>query len=146
MLERLKTRFSVPVHGFAGIWGTLSPGLFATGQFGAPTPTGPDTSAGALVTGLFYGGGWSQLKVQAIGSAAVTVAVLAVSLALMYGVKAIGWLRVSTEGELEGLDKHEHGGTAYPEQVGAVHSGMPVGEAKGLAAASSAVAMSATGT
>ncbi|HEX8110480.1 MAG TPA: ammonium transporter, partial [Kofleriaceae bacterium] len=47
---------AVPVHGFCGIWGTLSLGLFATGEFGAPTPTGADTSAGALVTGLFYGG------------------------------------------------------------------------------------------
>src|SRR5437667_8763729 len=31
---------AVPVHGFAGIWGTLSLGLFATGKFGVPTPTG----------------------------------------------------------------------------------------------------------
>jgi len=45
---------AVAVHGAAGIWGTLSLGLFATGQYGAPTPTGADTSAGALVTGLFY--------------------------------------------------------------------------------------------
>ena len=29
-------------------------------------------------------------------------------------------LRVSKEGELEGLDLHEHGGTAYPELIGAV--------------------------
>jgi Amt family ammonium transporter len=137
---------AVPVHGFCGIWGTLSLGLFATGEFGASTPTGADTSPASLVTGLFYGGGWSQLKIQAIGSASVTVAVLATSLALMYGVKAIGWLRVSEDGELEGLDKHEHGGPAYPELVGTVHSGEPVADARGMAAASSAVAISATGT
>jgi Amt family ammonium transporter len=134
------------VHGACGIWGTLSLGLFATGEFGAPTPIGADTSAGSLVTGLFYGGGWSQLKIQAIGSVSVTVAVLATSLALMYGVKAIGWLRVSAEGELEGLDKHEHGGPAYPELVGTVHSGEPVEDARSLAGASAAVAMSATGS
>ena len=29
-----------PVHGAAGIWGTWSLGLFATGQFGAPDPDG----------------------------------------------------------------------------------------------------------
>src|SRR5256885_5838102 len=31
-----------PVHGLAGIWGTLSIGLFATGQFGIPTADGAD--------------------------------------------------------------------------------------------------------
>ena len=35
----------------------------------------------------------------------------------MYGVKATGTLRVSREGELEGLDLHEHGMLAYPEYV-----------------------------
>ena len=33
----------------------------------------------------------------------------------MYAVKATGTLRVSTAGEVEGLDLHEHGMTAYPE-------------------------------
>src|SRR6266705_3346969 len=46
---------AVPVHMFAGIWGTLSLGLFATGQYGLPAPTGVDTST--IVKGLFYGGG-----------------------------------------------------------------------------------------
>jgi Amt family ammonium transporter len=36
---------------------------------------------------------------------------------LMYAVKATGTLRVSEEGELEGLDLHEHGTEAYPEMV-----------------------------
>jgi hypothetical protein len=39
-------------------------------------------------------------------------------MALMYAVKATGTLRVSREGELEGLDLHEHGGGAYPELIG----------------------------
>jgi Amt family ammonium transporter len=115
---------AVPVHGMCGIWGTLSLGLFATGQFGAPTPTGADTSPAALVSGLFYGGGFAQLKAQAIGSASVTVATFAVAIALMYGVKLGGWLRVSKEGELEGIDVHEHGGHAYPELIGGVSSGI----------------------
>ena len=34
---------------------------------------------------------------------------------MMYGLKYIGMLRVSKEGELEGLDLHEHGASAYPE-------------------------------
>ena len=112
---------AVPVHGFCGIWGTLSLGLFATGQYGASGPTGADNSAGAVVTGLFYGGGVNQLIGQAMGSLAVTAASLGVGLALMYAVKATGTLRVSRDGELEGLDLHEHGGTAYPELVGAIH-------------------------
>ena len=45
---------AVPVHLAAGIWGTLSLGLFATGEYGVPTATGADVSA--TVTGLFYGG------------------------------------------------------------------------------------------
>lgn len=106
---------AVAVHGVCGIWGTLSLGLFATGQFGAPGPTGPDNSAGAVVTGLFYGGGASQLIAQAIGSAVVTASTFAVGMALMYAVKATGTLRISKEEELEGLDLSEHGGPAYPE-------------------------------
>jgi Amt family ammonium transporter len=104
---------AVPVHMMCGIWGTLSLGLFATGQYGLPAPTGADTST--LVKGLFYGGGTQQLVAQAIGSASVTIATVAVAAVLMYAVKATGTLRVSREGELEGLDIHEHGMLAYPE-------------------------------
>ncbi len=47
----------------------------------------------------------------------MALAVFAVSMILMYAVKATGTLRVSQEGELEGLDLHEHGAPAYPEFV-----------------------------
>jgi Amt family ammonium transporter len=104
------------VHGANGIWGTLSLGLFATGQFGAPSPTGADLSGG-VVTGLLYGGGLDQLKAQFIGSAAVTAATFGVALILMYAVNATGTLRISKEGELRGLDLNEHGGVAYPEMM-----------------------------
>jgi Amt family ammonium transporter len=103
---------AVPVHMLCGIWGTLSLGLFATGQYGLPTPTGMDMT---LVKGLLYGGGATQLIAQAIGSASVTLATLGAAGVLMYTVRATGTLRVSTEGELEGLDLHEHGMLAYPE-------------------------------
>jgi Amt family ammonium transporter len=106
---------AVPVHMMAGMWGTISLGLFATGQFGAPTPTGADTSS--VVTGLFYGGGVGQLGIQTLGTVTTMVATLAVSLGLMYLVKLTGTLRVSAAGELEGLDVHEHGSSAYPEFV-----------------------------
>jgi len=104
---------AVPVHGVCGIWGTLSLGLFACGQYGATGPLAPDNSA--PLTGLLYGGGFTVLEAQMIGSAIVTSATFGVALALMYAVKAAGYLRVSQEGELEGLDLHEHGIPAYPE-------------------------------
>ena len=105
---------AVPVHGFAGIWGTLSLGLFACGKYGAAAATGADPSASKL-TGLFYGGGFSLLGAQLIGNLIITVATFGVAMILMYVVKLTGTLRVSREGELEGLDLHEHGIPAYPE-------------------------------
>ncbi len=108
---------AVPVHGFCGIWGTLSLGLFATGEFGATGPIAPDVSAPALLRGLFYGGGFQVFIAQFIGSAIITLATFALAIGLMSAVNLTGTLRVSEEGELEGLDIHEHGIPAYPEYV-----------------------------
>jgi Amt family ammonium transporter len=104
---------AVPVHGVCGIWGTLSLGLFASGQYGATGALGADNSA--PLTGLFYGGGFTVLTAQAIGSLAVVSATFLTSLAMFYALDAVGLLRVSREGELQGLDLHEHGIPAYPE-------------------------------
>ena len=104
---------AVPVHGINGIWGTISLGLFACNKYGATGVTGPDNSV--PLAGLFYGGGTKVLIAQCVGSAIVTFATFAVGMVLMYSVKAIGLLRVSEEGELEGIDLHEHGIPAYPE-------------------------------
>ena len=106
---------AVPVHGICGIWGTLSLGLFASGQYGLSGPLAPDNSA--PLKGLFYGGGFTLLQAQFIGSAITTVATLAISFLLMYLVNLTGLLRVSAEGEEYGLDLHEHGISAYPEYV-----------------------------
>src|SRR6266567_3989822 len=106
---------AVPVHGFCGIWGTLSLGLFACGRYGATGPLAADNSA--PLRGLFYGGGFALLKAQAIGSLIITAATFAVSLAVMYAIKGVGLLRVSGEGESHGLDLHEHGISAYPEYL-----------------------------
>ena len=110
---------AVPVHMANGIWGTLALGLFASGKYFLPTPTGADVSA--PVIGLFYGGGATQLVSQIIGSFSVTAATLIVSTVLMLAVNATRTLRVSAEGELIGLDIHEHGAIAYPE-YSIVHS------------------------
>jgi Amt family ammonium transporter len=116
---------AVAVHGFCGIWGTLSIGLFATGQFGAPGPTGADTSS--VVTGLFWGGGLKQLGIQFLGSAVCTAVALGLGFGLMYLVKATKTLRVSEEGELQGIDIHEHGGPAYHFEFGTMGYAAPAG-------------------
>jgi Amt family ammonium transporter len=126
---------AVPVHLVAGIWGTLSLGLFATGAYGAPTPMGADTSASMIVKGLFYGGGTAQLVAQAIGSFSISLATLAVAFVLMYAVNLTGTLRISKEGELEGLDLHEHGMLAYPEYV--IHGYEPTPHSTGGGVAAS---------
>src|SRR5712692_3287225 len=131
---------AVPVHGFCGIWGTLSLGLFACGKYGATGPLAADNSA--PLAGLFYGGGLQVLKAQIIGSACITVATFAVAMAVMLVVNAIGMLRLPAEMETYGMDLHEHGISAYPEYVisalGAP-SGMtqelPLAEPRGLVAA-----------
>jgi Amt family ammonium transporter len=118
---------AVPVHGFCGIWGTLSLGLFACGRYGATGPITADNSA--PLKGLFYGGGTQLLVAQAIGSAVVTLATFSIAMVVMYAVNATGTLRVSAEGELYGLDLHEHGISAYPEYVIS-----PLGAPAGMAA------------
>src|SRR5262245_34778 len=130
---------AVPVHLACGIWGTLSLGLFATGQYGLPTPTGVDATVS--VKGLFYGGGTAQILSQMIGSFSVVATTLAVAFVLMYAVKATGTLRVSAAGETEGLDLHEHGMLAYPEYV--MHGYAPSPHARASAEALWAVKQSA---
>jgi len=115
-----------PVHGLCGIWGTLSLGLFATGQFSAAgsIPNGiPDTvnTASPLynapLTGLFYGGGMQVFWAQCVGSFTICASTFVAAMAVMGVLKMVGLLRISKEGELEGMDLHEHGISAYPEYV-----------------------------
>ena len=106
---------AVPVHGMCGVWGTISLGLFASGEYGVTGPFAADNSA--PLKGLFYGGGTQVLIAQLIGSAIVTVSTFAVAMVVMYLVNSVGLLRVSPEGENYGLDLHEHGISAYPEYV-----------------------------
>jgi len=107
---------AVPVHGLNGIWGTLSLGLFASGEYGFTGPMGPDNTS--PVTGLFYGGGFDVLKAQAVGSFTITVATFVVAMIVMWGVSKLPYpykLRVEPEGETGpgGLDIFEHGAEAY---------------------------------
>ena len=106
---------AVPVHGFCGIWGTISLGLFACGRYGSTGPISPDNSA--PLKGLFYGGGTQVLLAQIIGSACITAATFGVAMIVMLLVNATGTLRLPAEAELYGMDLHEHGISAYPEYV-----------------------------
>jgi Amt family ammonium transporter len=115
------------VHGACGIWGTLSLGLFAVGNYGLPGASGADNTV--VVKGLFYGGNANQMIAQIKGSATITFATLAAGLILMYVVKMTRTLRVSPEGEIEGLDIHEHGAPAYhPEYAYMGYSQLPPGK------------------
>ena len=94
---------AVAVHGVNGIWGTLAVGLLANPQVigGDGGPTG--------VAGLFYGGGFQQLGVQALGVLAI-VCWTTISMTIVFSViKKTNGLRVSREDEILGLDISEHG-------------------------------------
>jgi Amt family ammonium transporter len=122
-----------PVHGLCGIWGTLSLGLFACGYHSAAgsSPTSTPSlvpHSGDALTGLFYGGGWKVFFAQCIGSGIICGATFAVAMAVFGVLNLVKLLRISKEGELEGMDLHEHGISAYPEYVIsalAAPSGMP---------------------
>jgi Amt family ammonium transporter len=106
---------AVPVHCINGIWGTLSLGLFACGEFNSSGPISGVTENG--LKGLFYGGGITVLKAQAIGSATITIVTFVAAMLMFTIINAFGLLRVSKEGEQYGLDLHEHGIPAYPEYL-----------------------------
>jgi ammonium transporter, Amt family len=95
-------------HGLAGIWGTLSCGLFAAPRLAELNAVGEG--------GLFYTGSFEQLGVQALGVAAAFAAVFSVSFLVFFLVKATYGLRVKPEEERYGLDIVEHGMWGYPEQ------------------------------
>lgn len=110
-----------PVHGLCGVWGTLSLGLFASGEYNliGSSPTGVPAvdAANPALTGLFYGGGTQVLFAQCIGSFIVCASTFICAMIVFSALNAVGKLRVSKEGETEGLDLHEHGISAYPEYV-----------------------------
>jgi ammonium transporter, Amt family len=118
---------AIPVHGIAGIWGTLAIGLFATAERATPIL---ELAGIAPREGLLVGGDASQLWVQFYG-VAVTVAFTGVASAVLFlAIKHTVGLRVSEEQELRGLDISEHGMFGYPERfidvAGATPEDLPV--------------------
>ena len=98
---------AVAVHGFNGLWGVLALGLFADGTYGS----GLNGIEGG-VRGLFFGDA-SQLAAQAIG--AVTCVVFVLGLSYLFFRLQDRWqgIRVSPQEEVDGLDVHEMGVSAY---------------------------------
>ena len=97
---------AIAAHGMGGVWGTLSAGLFTTPALAAVGQPG-----------LFYGGGFTQLGVQALGIVASGGFVFLTSYAVFAVLKATIGLRVKPEEELNGLDISEHGVYGYSEQL-----------------------------
>ncbi len=82
---------AVGVHLANGIWGTLSDGLFN------------------VESGVFYGGGFGHLGVQALGEFTIVAWTTVCMLITFTLIKKFHGLRASREEEVIGLDKLEHG-------------------------------------
>ncbi|OAS16925.1 ammonium transporter [Paenibacillus oryzisoli] len=96
-----------PVHGISGSIGTLAVGLCAK-----PDAIREGTS------GLFYGGGFHLLGVQALGLVTVCAWGFFITWAFLKLIKLIVPLRVSRDEELIGLDVGTHGVPAYSQEEG----------------------------
>jgi ammonium transporter, Amt family len=86
---------AISVHGICGAFGTLLVGVFS------------------VENGLLYGGGFTQLGIQAIGVLAIGAWAFFAGLILFKILKATNTLRVSKRIEEEGLDIYEHGESVY---------------------------------
>ena len=103
---------AVSVHMVNGIWGTLAVGLFSSGGDG-------------VAPGLFYGGGFAQLGVQALGVVTVAAYVLIVMFIIFKLIDKTVGLRVPAQIEIDGLDIHEHG-------LASAYSGFAINDMTGM--------------
>src|SRR3954470_2763848 len=101
---------ALSAHGIAGVWGTISCGLFTDPTFAKYNAVGDG--------GLFYTGSAHQLLIQAIGVVTVFAFVFSLSWGSFWAIKKVmgGTLRVTADEEDAGLDISEHGMYGYPAQ------------------------------
>jgi Amt family ammonium transporter len=99
---------ALSAHGLAGIWGTISCGIFTAPRLAAKNAVGEG--------GLVYTGSFTQLLDQIVGVLAAFAFVFTLSYATFWIIKQTYGLRVSAEEEDAGLDISEHGMYGYPEQ------------------------------
>ncbi|HXJ34322.1 MAG TPA: ammonium transporter [Candidatus Eisenbacteria bacterium] len=110
---------AISVHGTNGLWGVLSVGIFATGEYGAGwngvvreemvKMYGSDG-----VRGLLYGD-FSQFIMQSIDCIVLAVFGFVMAYVWFKVSNLITPIRVSAETELEGLDGPEMGAHGYPD-------------------------------
>ncbi len=93
----------IPVHGFNGMWGTIAVGIW--GQ----------KALGLGMDGLLHGGGFTQLGIQIMGTAACALFAMACMAIVFVIVKSMNGLRVEKQEEIRGLDIEEHGMEAYAD-------------------------------
>src|SRR4051794_11491687 len=133
---------ALSAHGVAGVWGTLSCGLFTSPRLA--------TLNGIGDPGLVYNGSFHQLGAQALGVATAFVCVFTVSYATFWAIKKTVGLRVTEAEEDAGLDIAEHGMYGYPEQfipapeIGAGSTGPVADRARGVPVPATVSPMTAT--
>ena len=110
---------AISVHGVNGLWGVISVGIFATGQYGAGWNGVVRDEMVKLygsdgVRGLLYGD-FSQFIMQLIDAGTVAIFGFVMAYVWFKISDAITPIRVSKEVELEGLDGPEMGVLGYPD-------------------------------
>jgi ammonium transporter, Amt family len=101
---------ALSAHGLAGVWGTLSCGLFTSPRLAEYNAFGDPAG------GLVYSGSFAQLAAQTVGLTIAFLFVFSCSFATFWVIKKTYGLRVREEEEDAGLDISEHGMYGYPEQ------------------------------
>jgi ammonium transporter, Amt family len=101
---------ALSAHGLAGIWGTISCGIFTAPRLAQYNAFGDPNG------GLWYSGSFDQLIAQVVGFAIAFTFVFAMSFSTFWVIKRVYGLRVTEEEEDAGLDISEHGMYGYPEQ------------------------------
>lgn len=98
---------TIAAHGMSGVWGTLALGFLAVPELAKKLETGQG--------GLFYGSGFHQLKIQALGLLVVGAFTFTLSFVVLLLFKVTVGIRSKPEDEEVGLDVAYHGMWGYPE-------------------------------
>jgi ammonium transporter, Amt family len=101
---------ALSAHGMAGIWGTLSCGIFTAPRLAQYNAFGDPAG------GLWYSGKFTQLIAQVVGFSIAFSFVFVMSFTTFWIIKKTYGLRVTAEEEDAGMDISEHGMYGYPEQ------------------------------